>query len=145
MAYAVAADCQRLVKWITFGAISKLTTIDIEALITEADAQINGMIGQIYTIPVTALTDVVIVKYASVRLAAYAAAKILISQAGGDLSKTVEDWKDEADKRIADIQSRKIFLENTPTRQVRVSGLYSHTAHDVNAPAQVWHTGKDEW
>ena len=145
MAYCEVADVQQRIKWITFGATSTLTTGDIEDLIEEADAETDARIGQIYTVPVTNAADLKLVKFASVTLATYAAAKILMAQAGGDLPKIVQDWKDEAETRIDKIQTREIFLENTVTRELAVNGPYSHTAHDPDAPARTWELGEDQW
>ena len=147
MAYSALADVQRLIKWFVFTSTSvPLNTADVAALISEADAEINGMIGQLYTIPVTNATDIAILQYASLRMAAYAAAKILISQAGGDLPQAVQDWQTEAETRIARLQNRELVLENTGMRTVsKGAGLYSHTANHPDAPARVWQLEKDQW
>jgi len=144
--YSTVEDVQRLVKWITFTATSKLTNDDIENMIKEADGKINGTIGQVYQIPVTDETDKVILSYASARLAAYEAAKVLIAQAGGDLPAIVQEWKTSAEEYLAKIRSRDIILENTPRRAIESSSaIYSHTAHDPAAPKKQWELGKDQW
>lgn len=146
MAYSVTADVQRLIKWITFGDTSKLTSSDITAIIAEVDAAIDGQIGQIYSVPVSNATDVKIVGYASARLAAYEAAKILINQAGGDLPQAVEEWKSDAEKRVAAVLERRIMLENTSRRTISTGqGIYSHTAHHVDRKERTWKIGTDQW
>lgn len=146
MAYSVRADVQRLIKWITFSETSKLTNDDIDGMISEADARIDGMIGNIYEVPVTDSSDKKILTFASTRLAAYEAAKVLIVQAGGDLPAVVEGWKSSADNYIAKLVSRTIVLVNTSKRaRPETSGLYSYTADDVDAPDRTWELEKDQW
>ena len=144
MYYSTVEDIQRLIKWITFSSTSKLTSEDIESMISEADARIDGMIGSIYQTPITNENDKTILTYASTRLAAYEVAKVLIVQAGGELPAVVEGWKTSADNYIAKLQGREIVLENTD-RQTKGGAIYSHTAHDPKAPARIWELDKEQW
>ena len=142
--YCQAEDVQRLIKWIHFTMVSKVKLEDIEQFIKEVDSYIDSRISRIYEVPVTHETDMVILGYASARLAAYEAAKILIAQAGGDLPAIVEQWKISAEERINSILSGEVILGNTDRRRP-ASGLYSHTAHDPDAPKRQWEVGKEQW
>jgi len=141
--YSQVSDVQRLIKWITFSSSSKLTNDDIESMIKEADAVIDAKIGRIYNVPVTDSNDQIILTYASARLAAYEAAKVLIVQAGGDLPAIVEGWKNSADSYIASILNSDLTLENTAKRTA-TSGIYNYTSQP-EAPDRIWELDKEQW
>lgn len=144
--YSEIADVQRFIKWFTFKEDSiPLNNSDVRHFIKEADSKIDGMINRIYFVPIVDSTDIEIVSFISARFAAYSIAKILVGQAGGEIPDTIQEAKNEAEERLNAILSLAIILENTPFKIEKGRAVYSHTAHDPEAPAIKWKVDKEQW
>ena len=61
MAYCLYTDVQKIIKWTTFSATSKVTTSDItNFFIPEADAYIDAKLERVYVVPITDSDDITI-------------------------------------------------------------------------------------
>jgi len=144
VAYTTVDEVQTLIRWVTFTGSTVLTTVQLEQLITETSAKIDGILATIYEVPITAAVDLGIIGYIAVRLAAYETAKIIILQAGGDIPAIVASWRDDAERLLQQLLEQEIMLSETPISRAE-GGMYSHTAHSPEAPERRWSFGKEQW
>ena len=150
MAYSTVSDVQSLVKWITFGSSSKVTSTEVTDFhIVNADAYIDAKLGAKYVVPITDSDDIKILNFISARLAACKVAEILVLQTSGRLPEIVSKWCKDAEKRLNDILDFDILLPNS-TKHDSTRGLWSYTAHgdadnDYAETDPVWELSKDQW
>ena len=152
MAYCELADVQKLLKWFTFSATSKITSTEVTSYyIPEADSIIDGKLQNVYKTPITDSTDVEILQYISCRMVACEIAHVLILQSDGDLSDIAKRWCEQAKEKLQDVLDRKILLANSTLLDTG-NRLYSFTAHgstflDEESPADspTWKMGTDQW
>src|SRR4030042_841374 len=142
MAYSDYKDIQRLIKWVTFSATSKVTLNDItNEHIPDADKRINGLLERLYTVPITNSDDIETLKYISARYAAYEISQILILQASGEIPPVVKQWKKDADDVLNKIISLELDLPNsTKIANTNSARLYSYCADgddDNDAPERI--------
>jgi len=131
MAYSALADVQRLIKWVTFDATSKVTATEVtNYFIAEADTFIDSKLARVYEVPITNSDDIEIIKYISCRMAACEIAHVLILQADGDLPEIASRWCEQAKDRLLAILTQDILLPNSTLLDASGTGrLYSFTAH----------------
>jgi len=147
MAYTTYQEVDRLLKWFSFSASSKVTITDVNTyFIPEADVIIDGYIGRIYELPITDSDDLLILKYISTRICACEIAHVLVLQASGEISPIVQRWCDSAKQKLQDIMSRKLPLPNSTLKTT--NRLYSFTSHgnaDYEAPDPKWLMDEEQW
>jgi len=144
MAYCSIADIQRLMKWFTFSASSKVTTTDVTTYyIPEADTIIDSKLQRVYEVPITNADDINIIKFISCRICACEIANVLMLQASGELSDIVQRWCDQAKEKLEAILTQDILLPNSTLLDSSGTGrLYSFTAHGndtYEAPDPIWY------
>ncbi|MFA5731861.1 MAG: hypothetical protein WC934_07640 [Acidithiobacillus sp.] len=150
MAYSDYNDIQKLIKWVTFSATSKVTLTDItNEHIPDADSKINGLLERLYVVPITNSDDVDKLKYISARYAASEIAQILVLQASGDMPNIIREWKKDADSRLEQILSLQMDLPNsTKISSTNSARFYSFCADgddDNDTPERQWKDGVDQW
>ena len=150
MAYCGLADVQKLLKWFTFSTDSKVTTTEVTSFyIPEADKTIDSKLQRIYTVPITNVDDIEIIKFISCRIVACEIAHVLILQSNGEISEIVTRWCDQAKERLEQILSQEILLPNS-TLLASEGRLYSFCAHgndtlDEEAPDPIWNMNENQW
>ena len=152
MAYCELEDVQKLLKWFTFGAFSKVTSSEVTSyFIPEADKIIDSKLQRVYTVPITDSDDIEILKYISCRIVACEIAHVLVLQSSGEISPIVNRWCDQAKEKLDALLTQDILLPNS-TLLDNVDGgrLYSFTAHGSStlgeeAPDPTWNMGVDQW
>lgn len=149
MAYCTIADIQRLMKWFTFSATSKVTTTDITTYyIPEADTIIDSKLGRVYETPITDSDDLDIIKFISCRIVACEVGHVLVLQASGDLSDIISRWCEQAKEKLNAILTQDILLSGSTLLDTSDGRLYSGTAHgtdDEDAPAAIWKMNTVQW
>ena len=147
MAYTTYQEVDRLLKWFTFSATSKVTVTDINTyFIPEADTIINGYIGRIYELPITDSDDLLVLEYIATRIVACEVAHVLILQASGEISAIVQRWCDQAKEKLKDILTQQLILPNSTLKTT--NRLYSFTSHgnaDNEAPDPIWEMNTSQW
>lgn len=154
MAYCGLEDVQKLLKWFTFSTSSKVTSAEVTGYyIPEADQTIDAKLQRIYTVPITDVSDIEILKFISCRIVACEIAHVLILQGSGEVSPIVNRWCDQAKERLEKIMSQEILLPNSTLLDASDDSggrLYSFTAHGSDtlgeeAPDPVWNMNTDQW
>lgn len=77
MAYCTSTDVASEFKNITFSASTAVTSTEVDGFIAQADAEIDGVVGLRYEVPVTGASSLLIVKQISIKLVAGRIKKIL--------------------------------------------------------------------
>lgn len=152
MAYCGLADVQKLLKWFTFSASSKVTSTEVTSYyIPEADQTIDAKLQRVYTVPITDSDDIEILKFISCRIVACEIAHVLVLQADGEISEIVKRWCEQAKERLEQIMTQEILLPNSTLLDSSDGGrLYSFTAHGSStlgeeAPDPTWNMNTDQW
>jgi len=147
MAYTTYQEVDRLLKWFSFSASSKVTIDDVNTyFIPEVDTIIDGYIGRVYELPITNATDLLIIEYIATRMVACEIAHVLVLQASGEISPIVQRWCDTAKQKLQDIMTRKLPLSNSTLKST--DRLYSFTSHgnsDYEAPDPKWYLNEEQW
>lgn len=147
MAYTTYQEVDRLLKWFTFSASSKVTITDVNTyFIPEVDTIIDGYIGRVYELPITNVTDLLILEYIATRMVACEIAHVLVLQASGEISPIVQRWCDTAKQKLQDIMTRKLPLSNSTLKST--DRLYSFTSHgnsENEAPDPMWKLNTEQW
>jgi len=144
MAYSTIEDIKRFIKWTNFSFSNTLEPNDIKEFIDEADAEIDGRLSKVVNLPISEDEEVdrKLLKYVSIRLASYNIAQILISQAGGDLPATVQNWKEDAERRIEKIIDGEIDLDSAVVKETDYSdALTSGTI----GQDKYWKRDEEQW
>lgn len=151
MAYCTISDVQKLIKWFTFSATSKVTSTEVtDYYIPEADTIIDSKLERVYTVPITDSDDIEILTYISCRIVACEIAHVIVLQAGGEVSEIVNRWCTQAKEKLNDILNQTISLSNSTLLDSSDSGgrLYSFTAHgnsENDVPSPIWKIGTQQW
>lgn len=147
MAYTTYQEVDRLLKWFSFSASSKVTITDVNTyFIPEVDSIIDGYIGRVYELPITNADDLLIIKYIATRMVACEIAHVLVLQASGEISPIVQRWCNTAKEKLQDIMTRKLPLPNSTLKTT--NRLYSFTSHgndEYEAPDPIWFLNTDQW
>jgi hypothetical protein len=147
MAYTTYQEVDRLLKWFSFSASSKVTITDVDTyFIPEADAIIDGYIGRVYELPITDSDDLLILKYIATRIVSCEIAHVLVLQASGDISPIVQRWCDTAKEKLQDLLNRDLILENSTLKSN--DRLYSFTSHgndEYDAEEPIWQLNEKQW
>lgn len=153
MAYCDADSVQKLMKWFTFSANSKVTLDELNnEFIPEADTVIDSKLSRVYVTPITDADDIEILQYVACRMVACEIAHVLVLQADGEISDIINRWCEMAKERLKDILDLKVELPNS-TLLASEGRLYSFTAHGndtYDAPDPIWYmnpnsTKSDQW
>jgi hypothetical protein len=154
MSYCGLEDIQRLLKWFTFSASSKITSSEVTSyFIPEADKIIDSKLQRVYTVPITDSDDIEIIKFISCRIVACEISHVLVLQSSGEISPIVNRWCEQAKEKLDAILTQDILLPNsTLLDDSGDSGgrLYSFTAHGSDtlgkeAPDPIWYSDTDQW
>lgn len=147
MAYTTYQEVDRLLKWFSFSASSKVTITDVNTyFIPEVDAIIDGYVGRVYELPITNSDDLLILKYIATRMVACEIAHVLVLQASGEISPIVQRWCDTAKQKLKDLLTRELPLPNSTLKST--DRLYSFTSHgnsDYEAPEAKWLLNEEQW
>lgn len=117
MAYCTNADVAKEFKGVTFA--SSGTTISdstVDGFISEADAEIDGVLSRRYTVPITGTTALKIVKSISIKLVAQRVKDILDVQTGRseDQQDVRSDSAKVARETLQSIIENKMTLVDAP-------------------------------
>jgi hypothetical protein len=154
MSYCGLEDIQKLLKWFTFSASSKITSSEVTSyFIPEADKIIDSKLQRVYIVPITNSDDIEIIKFISCRIVACEIAHVLVLQSSGEVSPIVNRWCEQAKEKLDAILTQDILLPNsTLLDDSGGSGgrLYSFTAHGSDtlgeeAPDPIWNMNTDQW
>ena len=145
--YCDAASVQKLMKWFTFDASSKVTLDELNnEFIPESTVVINSKLERVYVTPITDPDDVEILQYIACRMVACEIAHVLILQADGEISDIVNRWCEQAKQKLDDILNQVIRLPGS-TLLASDGRLYSFTAHGndkYEAPDPEWYLNASE-
>lgn len=138
MAYAASADVESEFKNIAFTSTSNVTTTDVAAFITQADALINSYIGMRYQTPVTANEETLaLLQLLSVTLVADRIRKILeVKQASPNdgANQSVRGFSSiDVMKLLTQIKDGKMTLAGA-TPLVSGGGFYSNNYAESVVP-----------
>jgi hypothetical protein len=122
----------------------KITTTKIDTWIAQADAYINGRIGNVYTTPITGAESLLIIKEISIGLVAQRISRILDTKAispKGD-QYIPKDLIEKAEKRLDMIVNRQMVLSDA-TLKTTHGGVSSYTSD--NTVDRTFDLTKNQW
>jgi hypothetical protein len=144
MAYCVVADVQTEFKAVTFSNSTAITTAQVGAFITQADAFINSRIGLIYQTPIVSGDGLEVLKEISIKLVSHRIKKILEVKTGGtqaDQGEVANDRK-EALEMLKQIVDKEIVLDGA---QQLGSDLGIQSYANENNEEYTFKKGVNQW
>ncbi len=142
MAYSLNTDVTDEFKNIDTSGL--ITTTKIDGWIAQADAYIDGRIGLIYSVPVTGVNSLLVLKEISIGLVAQRIAYILevksITPKGDQYIP--KNLIEQAEKRLDLITERKLILSDADEASSN-AGVSSYTSE--NTVNRTFDVTKDQW
>lgn len=154
MSYAIATDIESEFKNLNFSDLNAaLTSAEVTELIEQEEAVINATISNRYEIPVTGVEALKVMKDISIAYVTYRVATILnlkkdVSTLLSIKNKFIPQELNEsskfvlAKKRLADIQSGKIVLNDAVARSTE-QGIKSYNS--INSIGPLWERDTRQW
>lgn len=144
MAYSLEADIQSEFKDIDFAdADSKVTSAEVTAFITQADAFIDSKVGLRYDTPVTGVESLKILKTISIWLVADRVSKVLRIKSNVPETETAEkSLRDMALEMLEDI-SKGLLLLSDATLKSSGSGFSSYA--NTEDLSYTFKKGESQW
>lgn len=143
MAYAVTSDVASEFKNVEFTAQTPVTATEVTAFITQADGEINGYVGKVYTIPITGTESLAVMKMISVWLVAHRVSQILQVKTVTEETETgAKSLREQALELLDKIVKREFVLTDAPL--LSSTGGFKSYASD-NSLDYSFHKNRDEW
>lgn len=111
MAYCAVADIQKYYRKIVFSGTSDITNTDVDAFITNADAEIDATLQKFYVTPITGTESLKLMKLISEKLVVGEVDRVLREgKAKIDEKENYVDFKKEGHDLLKDILKGNIKL-----------------------------------
>lgn len=126
MAYSVYGDVEAEFKGMVLDTTSPVTDTEVTGFIAQADAEINGLVGLRYVVPITGTDSLIIMKMVSIWLVADRVAKILQVKTKTEENSTAGKSLREMALELLDKIVKGEFLLADATRLSSANGFKSY-------------------